>query len=453
LRFDEQEEDAAPGGWFSPVQKSSPGHAEAGQEPDYGGVRWFGQPHSTAEPQRPTFEEPRPTFETQRPTFEPARPSFQPSAESRGPRSETAAHLWAEVTRGGTPAGTNPNRGPSPLPDRWAGPDDPFGPGEFAPRADDVPFRGARRVDVSAAPAAPPRRPSATGRPSASGAVNGYAGSPSGGKPRQSESGALRRLRENGAMRSIMDTNAMRSIMDTAAMQILRERFARRGRLIASIVAVAWLAASVAVVLVVTSHNGHRTPKASPSSAATVSTGVAGPGISGTAPASPRPSARPSKTVRRTTARVATLPVASVVAFGPGGTSDGDNPATAAFIIAGNGTKPWQTKWYGTAHFGSLQPGTGLLLDMGKKVTVTKVTLDLAAGGADVIIRVGNSPVPGTFTEIAHGIGIGGTASLQAGRAASGRYVEVWFTLLPQDASGTYQETVYGVQVTGRPYR
>jgi hypothetical protein len=31
--------------------------------------------------------------------------------------------------------------------------------------------------------------------------------------------------------------------------------------------------------------------------------------------------------------------------------------------------------------------------------------------------------------------------------------VEVWFTSLPQDASGTYQESVYGVQVTGRPYR
>jgi hypothetical protein len=251
-----------------------------------------------------------------------------------------------------------------------------------------------------------------------------------------------------------MDTSAMRTLMDTAAMQMLRERFARRGRLIASIVAVAWLAVSVAVVLVLTAHNGHGTPKASPSSASTVSTGVAGTGGSGTAPTSPRSSARPSKTVRRTTrstARVAMLPVASVVAFGPDGTSDGDNPAMAAFIIAGNGTKPWQTKWYGTASFGSLQAGTGLLLDMGKKVTVTRVTLDLAAGSADVIIRIGNSTAPGTSTEIAHRTGIGGMTSLSVAKAASGRYVEVWFTSLPQDASGTYQESVYGVQVTGRP--
>ena len=255
-------------------------------------------------------------------------------------------------------------------------------------------------------------------------------------------------------MRSIMDTNAMRTLMDTAAMQMLRERFARRGRLIASLVAVAWLAASVAVVFVLTSHNGHGTPKASPSSAATVSTGVAGVGT-GPGVASPRPSVRPGKTrdktTGRTTARVAVLPVASVAAFGPDGTSDGDNPAMAAFVIADDGMRPWQTKWYGTAHFGALQSGTGLLLDMGKTVTVTKVTLNLTAGSADVIIRVGNSPVPGTFTEVAERTGIGGTASLSAAKAARGRYVEVWFTSLPQDAAGTYQESVYGVQVTGRP--
>jgi hypothetical protein len=88
---------------------------------------------------------------------------------------------------------------------------------------------------------------------------------------------------------------------------------------------------------------------------------------------------------------------------------------------------------------------------MGKAVTVTKITLNLAAGSANVVIRVGNSPVPGTFTEIASGSGMGGTVSLPAATPASGRYVEIWFTALPEDATGTYQESVYGVQVTGHP--
>ncbi len=145
------------------------------------------------------------------------------------------------------------------------------------------------------------------------------------------------------------------------------------------------------------------------------------------------------------------LSVASVAAFGPEGTSDGDNSALAAYVIGRGGSRPWQTKWYGTPHFGNLQSGTGLLLDMGKTVTVTKVTLNLAAGSADVIVRAGSSPVPGTFTEIAVGNGIGGTISLSAATPARGRYVEVWFTSLPKTAAGTYQESVYGIQVTGRP--
>ena len=348
----------------------------------------------------------------------------------------------------------------------WDGPadhgNDPYGsdefaPGEFAAQEDDVPFRGARRIDVSTAKAAPPRRPSVTGGPGAGGSVGDGPGSSSRGRPRRPESGAFRRIRDTGAMRTIMDTNAMRTLMDTAAMQILRERFAGRGRLIASVVGVAWVAAAVAAVVVITSPSGSGTPKASASSVATVSANAGGTGLAGTGQASPRPSATPSRATgnakKRTTSKITTpvavLSVANVAAFGPDGTSDGDNPAMAAFVIADNGTRPWQTKWYGTAHFGALQPGTGLLLDMGKTVTVTKVTLEFAAGSADVIIRVGNSAVPGTFTEITDGNGVGGTVSLSAATPTSGRYLEVWFTSLPQDAAGTYQESVYGVQVTG----
>jgi hypothetical protein len=326
---------------------------------------------------------------------------------------------------------------------------DEFAPGELAPSEDDVPFRGARRIDVSVANAAPPRRPSVNSRPSAGGDGADSAGRR---KPRRPESGAFRRIRDTGAMRAIMDTNAMRTLMDTAAMQILRDRFAGRGRLIASVVTVAWVAAATAGIVVLTSSNGSGTPKASPSTAATVHASAAGTGQ-----ASPRPSASPGaakgkekgRSTGRATVAVAVLSVASVEAFGPDGTSDGDNPALAASVIGGDGTSPWHTKWYATAHFGRLQPGTGLLLDMGKTVTVTKVTLELAAGSADVSIRVGDTPV--ALTQVADGTGVGGTVSLPAAKPASGRYVEVWFTSLPGDAAGTYQESVYGVQVTGRP--
>lgn len=470
-----------------------PRHAEAVQEPDFGGASWFGPPGPSFEPTPFATRAPGagnagtedtvvgdwppvggtgPRDPAAGPYAEPA-PSREPPRypEARVARSETAAHLWAEVTRGGTPAGVNPNRGGNPLANRlddaphgmnsgspWRsthvppedapfGPDE-FAPGEFATGEDDVlPFRGARRVDVSAAKAAPARRPSVNGRPSAGGTAGDGADSASIWKPRRPESGAFRRIRDTGAMRAIMDTNAMRTLMDTAAMQILRDRFAGRGRLIASVAIVAWVSAAVAGIVVLASSNGNGTPKASPSTAATVRASAVGTGQP-----SPGPSASPSRTTVKAKGKTAgpatVLSVASAQAFGPSGTSDGDNSDLAESVISGDGTRSWHTKWYATAHFGNLQSGTGLLLDMGKTVTVTKVTLELAAGGADVTIRVGNTP--GALTKIADGTGVGGTVSLPAATPASGRYVEVWFSSLPEDSTGTYQESVYGVQVTGQ---
>jgi len=143
------------------------------------------------------------------------------------------------------------------------------------------------------------------------------------------------------------------------------------------------------------------------------------------------------------------LTVASVVAFGPNGTSDGDDPGRAASVIGGSAAESWQTKWYRTAHFGNLQSGTGLLLDMGKTVTISAVELKLAPGSADLKIRVGRTV--GSLVLAATRVGVGGTVYVHLAAPATGRYVEIWFTALPRDTAGTYQETVYNVQVSGRP--
>src|SRR5207248_5981352 len=74
---------------------------------------------------------------------------------------------------------------------------------------------------------------------------------------------------------------------------------------------------------------------------------------------------------------VQVLPPARVSAFGPAGTADGDNPQRAALAIGGNPAPPWTSQWYATARFGALKRGTGLLLDMGRPVTVASVRLSL----------------------------------------------------------------------------
>ena len=69
------------------------------------------------------------------------------------------------------------------------------------------------------------------------------------------------------------------------------------------------------------------------------------------------------------------LTPASVAAFGPAGLADGDDPQGAALATGGDPAQPWVSQWYATAQFGALKQGTGLLLDMGRPVTVASVRL------------------------------------------------------------------------------
>jgi hypothetical protein len=143
------------------------------------------------------------------------------------------------------------------------------------------------------------------------------------------------------------------------------------------------------------------------------------------------------------------LTVASVAAFGPEGTSDGDNPGLASRVVDGGGA--WYSSWYVTPEFGNLQSGTGILLDMGQAVTVSSVRLVLGdAVGADVQVRVGDTAVLGDMSTAASVLGVGGTVRLPLSAPASARYVLIWFTRLPPNSQGTYQVSVYNATVDGR---
>jgi hypothetical protein len=145
------------------------------------------------------------------------------------------------------------------------------------------------------------------------------------------------------------------------------------------------------------------------------------------------------------------LNVAAVTAFGPEGTADGDN-AGIAYRVTGESTgQPWYTQWYASATFGNLRAGTGLLLDMGKPVTVTSVRLVLGSQqGADVQVWVGNSATMSGLSDVASTSDAGGAVRLAVTPSSTGRYVLVWFTRLPPNGQpGQYQVDVYGVTVDG----
>jgi len=158
------------------------------------------------------------------------------------------------------------------------------------------------------------------------------------------------------------------------------------------------------------------------------------------APAVTTPAAAPPRT----------LTPADAAAFGPSG-GPGDNSDLARLAIDGNPATAWHTDWYTTARFGNLYPGTGLLVDMGRPVTITAAQIRLGrAHGASFQLRVGAAPALARLRPVARAASVGGVVHLRLTRPAHGRYVLLWFTRLPPDPAGTFQETVYGLQLKGR---
>jgi hypothetical protein len=143
------------------------------------------------------------------------------------------------------------------------------------------------------------------------------------------------------------------------------------------------------------------------------------------------------------------LAVSAIAAFGPEGMSDGDHQGFASRALD-DGAQPWYSSWYLSPEFGHLQSGTGLLLDMGKTVTVSSVRLILGGQpGAAVQVRVGDSAVLADMFIVSTASDVGGTVRLPTEVRASGRYVLIWFTELPPIGHGGYQVSVYDATVDG----
>ena len=202
----------------------------------------------------------------------------------------------------------------------------------------------------------------------------------------------------------------------------------------------------------------HRTSAASPRPSAAGSQAslpsASAPAVqASTAQASPSqssPSATPSAPSASAVPAQALAP-ASVAAFGPAGTADGDNPQLAPLAVGGNPARPWYSQWYATAEFGQLKAGTGLLLDMGHPVTVSSVRLSLVSrSGADLQLRAGSKPVSSWLPRVASASNAGGAVQMHLTVPVHVRYVLIWFTKLPPDAAGTYQASVYKINVRGQ---
>ena len=99
--------------------------------------------------------------------------------------------------------------------------------------------------------------------------------------------------------------------------------------------------------------------------------GQPGPAAKASHRAAPSPAPKASHTAAPSPAQsqpAQSLAPVQATAFGPNG---GDNPQLAHLVLGGGHSAGWHTDWYNSARFGNLYPGTGLLLKMGRTVTIT----------------------------------------------------------------------------------
>jgi hypothetical protein len=134
-----------------------------------------------------------------------------------------------------------------------------------------------------------------------------------------------------------------------------------------------------------------------------------------------------------------------------------ENDPQAHLTIDGDPSTAWHSQWYTSARFGSLKSGTGLVLDMGKPVSLSSVTVTFGAiPGANVRIELGNdsarSPIAlHGFTTVASQKNVGGEVTFPVTSKVTGRYLLIWFTKLPPQnpGGGSFEAKVYDVVVTG----
>ena len=194
-------------------------------------------------------------------------------------------------------------------------------------------------------------------------------------------------------------------------------------------------------------------PRLSPPDARTSLPSASSPAVqAGAAQASPATTPSANTTPSAHPVAIQALAPARVTAFGPAGPADGDNPQLAALAVGRNPATPWYSQWYATPGFADLKAGTGLLLDMGRTVTVSSVRLSLVShSGADLALRAGSKPVPSWLPQVASASNAGSTVHFQLSAPAHARYLLIWFTKLPPDTAGTYQASVYKIIVQGQP--
>jgi tRNA A-37 threonylcarbamoyl transferase component Bud32 len=128
--------------------------------------------------------------------------------------------------------------------------------------------------------------------------------------------------------------------------------------------------------------------------------------------------------------------IATVADFDPFGTENPgrENPDAVPFTYDGLPDTEWHSEQYATRKFGNAKPGVGLVVTLEGGSEVSAVEID-ANSGYDAEIYVADEAadtLAGWGTPRAKASGLEARATVELSPSVNGRFVLVWFTLLPE---------------------
>ncbi len=142
------------------------------------------------------------------------------------------------------------------------------------------------------------------------------------------------------------------------------------------------------------------------------------------------------------------IPIVAVRDFDPEGDNGRENPQAVGNLIDNNPATFWTTERYNTPAFGGAKSGVGVRLDLGSSHPVSSVIADADGTGWSGQIYVSDKP-GATLADYgpvrAEKRDLGLHAVIPLKQPATGRYVLLWFTLLPD----TGKLGLSGVSVRG----
>ncbi|WP_369257410.1 protein kinase family protein [Geodermatophilus amargosae] len=169
----------------------------------------------------------------------------------------------------------------------------------------------------------------------------------------------------------------------------------------------------------------------------------------GAAPPAGTSSAAPAEDEAAPSAAGPLVGITGATVFDPFGDGEPENDDEVPATYDGDPASTWSTLNYrGSADFGNLKPGVGIVYDLGSEQAVGGVTLTTTTPGIAVEVRTGDAPDGDldSFAVAAAG-SVDGTTDLAFEEPVTARYVLVWVTgLVP--AEGGFAGALAEVGVT-----